>query len=237
MDSDLPLPSPPRNNTVRDTRTTTASNARKRKPSFTPRAHQLSLERLSGIPSSDPPLFSSDDFQSSALENYYYTPSRAHDCPAPQQQGGESRPQQHQQQQSRKRRYRGTWWGEHLHAKKKRTEFRDKRNFDSGVWLCSEDSTDLPASSDDAALLEGEAGDNLRSCRVQGRQVGDSTTVDGGISRDHSQASLPLPVAYDKNDSRPAARVDRSVESEPHRRARSVIMRCLEDGNDNVDLS
>ena len=228
MDNDIPLPSPPRSR-ARDARTAIVHNARKL--SYSTRTQKLSLERLGGTPSSDPPLFSSDDFQSSALENYYYTPSRAQDDAA--QEDAES---QQQQQRSRKRRYRGTWWGEHLHTNKKRTDFRDKRQFDSGVWMGSEDLTDPPASSDDAPVLAGETGEGIRNCWADGKQVGDPAAITGGISRNHPQILLPRPVEHDENGLRPA-RLDRPVESEPHARARAVITRCLEDGDDNVDLS
>lgn len=125
MDSEIPLPPPPR--------------VRHRSPTKTPRApsslrknYRLSrFDDRSSQPSSDPALFSSDDVPASGLENYN----------APVSSG------------NRKRRYRGTWWGEMVKdPKRKRADFKDKRLVDSGVWMGSDESgADSPLLSSEAS--------------------------------------------------------------------------------------
>ena len=228
--SDIPLPSPPRQSARDTTRTKTTragaeTSDNKHAPAFNFRAHQLSFDKLSAPPSSDPPLFSSDDFQSSALENY--------SCAQPQKQAhahAHAQPHAPQQHPLRKRRYRGTWWGEQLHAhahakRKRRTQFKDKRYVDSGVWLESEDSTgtgtDCVPMSDDAGFLADSgmvvrrhAGSNEAPVRILG--------VEDVASVQQERACVRPPVP---------------VEPEPHARARATIIRSLEDGDENVDLS
>lgn len=221
----MPLPSPPRDSAR--TRTTGQNNA---PAAFSFNAHHLNFDKLSGPPSSDPPLFSSDDFQSSALENYSHAQT--------QDQGhGQSH------HPLRKRRYRGTWWGElpHAHTKRKRrTQFKDKRYVDSGVWLGSEDSTDCAPTSDDAGFL-AESGQVVR--RQMQRHVGDGDTaaLRGELPLAVNQRVAPVSTFASLHDEGCArsVRADKHVgiESEPHARARAAIIRCLEDGNDNVDLS
>ncbi|KAL4892970.1 hypothetical protein BDV59DRAFT_202323 [Aspergillus ambiguus] len=151
MDSEIPLPPPPR--------------IRHRSPTNTPRApsslrktYRLSrFDDRSSQPSSDPALFSSDDVPASGLENYN----------APVSSG------------NRKRRYRGTWWGEMVKdPKRKRADFKDKRLVDSGVWMGSDESAaeSLLPSSDASNwgedLLVPVHRPNSRS--VRGRNVENS---------------------------------------------------------------
>jgi hypothetical protein len=223
---DISLPSPPRGYHSRGTRsrTTVASNALP-----TGRISRLSFGNLDAPPSSDLPLFSSDDFQSSALENYTSN-SQDHGDGAGTSECSQSQSQQ-QQQSLRKRRYRGTWWGEQIYKKKKkRTAFKDKRNVDSGVWLGSEDSSDVLVGSDDSALSFGESGD---SGPLDEEGLGDEhAAVDGDISR----ISLQVPSGHEATADR-IPPIAKRAESEPHARARAAIIRCLEEANENVDLS
>ena len=95
---------------------------------------------------------------------------------------------------------------------------------DSGVWLGSDDSTgtgtDCPPTSDDAGFLAD-------SGMVVRRHAGSK------------EASVPVlgvedaAMQYEDSCIRPPV----SVEPEPHARARAAIIRCLEDGDENVDLS
>jgi hypothetical protein len=216
--SDISLPSPPRGYNSRGARgrTTVASNAP------TGRVSRLSFGNLDAPPSSDPPLFSSDDFQSSALENYT---SNSHEHDAGTSESS------HSQQPLRKRRYRGTWWGEQIYKKKtKRTAFKDKRNVDSGVWLASGDSSDVLVRSDDSALSFGEYGDSgaLDEECYQEEQP--------AIDREILRISSPVPPGHERTAAQISPIVKRT-ESEQHARARAAIIRCLEEANENVDLS
>lgn len=99
-----------------------------------------------GIPSSDPPLFSSDDLPFS-LENYREGASK------------------------RKRTYRGPWWGEEVEPKRKRKHLKKKAALDSGVWMRSDDdvAADNSSPADDAsgtgAVNTGERRIYPRLCR------------------------------------------------------------------------
>ncbi|KAJ5773631.1 Leucine-rich repeat typical subtype [Penicillium paradoxum] len=122
MDNEIPLPPPRRMRHRSPVKIATPSATGTAVSSFH-RARRLSrFDDLSSQPSSDPALFSSDDIPASGLENYHATQSGA----------------------GRKRRYRGTWWGEQvLDPKRKRADFKEKRNVDSGVWMGSDESSVL----------------------------------------------------------------------------------------------
>ncbi|KAK2867997.1 hypothetical protein FQN49_003259 [Arthroderma sp. PD_2] len=236
MDSDPPLPSPPRLNR----KTKVAADFRGTRSSFpyiSSASSKSNLDRFlgsSGTLSSDPPLFSSDDFQSSALENYDTNTTANTQANLSEEPIG------------RKRRYRGTWWGQKLggelqpkmHKRTKRTGFKNKRNIDSGVWLGSADTVDdgdesaavFTCGSDDSAFCEGAG---LPTGRREGASA--ATTVRASASR-----IFPLPgmvhKARDESDKIQTAK-NRSIESEAHTKARQIINTCLDDGDDRVDLS
>lgn len=92
-----------------------------------------SLDRIYGrLPSSDPPVFSSDDPESASSENYKANAEGA---------------------SKRRRTYRETWWGETLDSKNQRNELETKE-VDSGVWMnANEDSS---AAGDAAPGGEGQ---------------------------------------------------------------------------------
>ncbi|KAJ5735129.1 uncharacterized protein N7483_000254 [Penicillium malachiteum] len=123
MDNEVPLPPPRR---IRHRSPRGSASARGPSPSTSlassfRKTHRLSrFDDCSSQPSSDPALFSSDDIPASGLENYNAGPMTG---------------------VGRKRRYRGTWWGEKaIDPKKKRADFKEKRNVDSGVWMGSDES-------------------------------------------------------------------------------------------------
>ena len=87
------------------------------------------------VPSSDSAIFSSDDGGASTVENYASSSTAATTTTTGSK---------------RKRRYRGTWWGKAekiKDAKKKRAGFKEKQFVDSGVWLPSDGSVSIGASS------------------------------------------------------------------------------------------
>ncbi|KAK2734303.1 hypothetical protein FQN57_001708, partial [Myotisia sp. PD_48] len=243
MDSDPPLPSPPRL-----TRTALAhpdnqalSDTTPVKPLTRPKWNLKNSfrRRGSGAPSSDPPFFSSDDFQCSALENY--NSAAGHESSVAS--GSGSAPTGR-----RKRRYRGTWWGEKVETRAqpkklrstvastinngdgkatKRTGFKAKRNFDSGVWLGSADADEDPGS---------ELSVGLFTCGSEDSTLGDEdATIDESMAP--FQMVNPVEMRYTIPFSVSANKLRDVRESEPHRKAREAINQCLEEGSDRVDLS
>ncbi|KAL1967620.1 hypothetical protein VTN77DRAFT_3135 [Rasamsonia byssochlamydoides] len=212
MDNEIPLPPPPR---IRHRSPANASSTLP--PSSSPfqkpqRPSRSRLDDLSSIPSSDPAFFSSDDIPSSSLDNY----------------NGPVQPER-----SKKRRYRGTWWGEMaVEAKRKRGDFKEKRNWDSGVWMGSDESSSecLFSASEDAS-----------SCEEYPRHVRDWN------SRGQATATIPYPkpacTAVDSRaepSNRPTfqARAVRGVEEpKEHQVARALVNDYLDKGQDSVDLS
>lgn len=202
MDNEIPLP-PPRRIRHRSPARANASGspATSVAPSFR-KARRLSrFDDRSSQPSSDPALFSSDDIPASGLENYH----------APAMGAG------------RKRRYRGTWWGEQvIDAKRKRGDFKEKRNVDSGVWMGSDESgADSLLPSED-----GPWGEDLLKTVLDPKAQGKSTQGPLVLLPTGKAATPvpPLPVWKGPN------------ESEEHRFARSVVNDCLEKGEDIIDL-
>ncbi|KXG48745.1 Short-chain dehydrogenase/reductase SDR [Penicillium griseofulvum] len=191
MDSEIPLPPPRR---IRH-RSPAPNHSAGTAFSFQ-RAQRLSrFDDRSSQPSSDPALFSSDDIPASGLENYHATVSGA----------------------GRKRRYRGTWWGEQvIDPKRKRADFKDKRNVDSGVWMGSDESgaESLLASEDGSTW-----GEDLRKSVLDPRKSGSSTPFI------EENTPAPTRVAFRNPE-----------ESDAHRFAREVVSDCLDKGHESIDL-
>ncbi|ODH30340.1 hypothetical protein ACO22_03615 [Paracoccidioides brasiliensis] len=250
MDDDFPLPPPRR--------------SRQRAAALPPNLHHQSNNFAfeSSLPSSDPPLFSSDDFQSSTLENYH---------------NGSEQEQQQQQQQlnattrpgsrgrvpqlpvTRKRQYRGTWWGEEetekeKHAaadKKRRTEFKDKRNLDSGVWLASDDSVESGMWNTCASGANGFGG--FAAISPYGKETTASSTPasaaavstgSNGYVEAREQCSVFLrgPMFARSRQVDNNAQVVQTMttvvqESFQHKQARKIISDCLEMGHEFIDIS
>ncbi|WEW60538.1 hypothetical protein PRK78_006025 [Emydomyces testavorans] len=221
MDPGLPSPFEPRSQ--RNHVALTPANVPNSPFQFVHRSTRLSLDKLSGPPSSDPPLFSSDDFQP-GLENYT---SGAAQTPAETGDNGAGR----------KRRYRGTWWGEKVHSKKqrRRTGFKSKRDLDSGVWMMSSDdsagllSSDLVIGGDDDHGVTEDGKERKRQ-----PEVAEGRSLTNPVLRDVPQLPMMLPI---DGATRTFLRTDRVAETEAQRHARSATNRCLEEGCDNVDLS
>ncbi|CAI7579947.1 unnamed protein product [Penicillium glandicola] len=195
MDSEIPLPPPRRIRHRSPAKNPSATGAAF---SSFQRAQRLSrFDDRSSQPSSDPALFSSDDIPASGLENYHATMSGA----------------------GRKRRYRGTWWGEQvLDPKRKRADFKDKRNVDSGVWMGSDESgaESLLPSEDGSAW-----GEDLRKSVLDPKKSGSSA-----------------PFAFEAENMATQTRVvfRSPEESDAHRFAREVVSDCLDKGHESIDL-
>ncbi|KAJ6092771.1 hypothetical protein N7486_008060 [Penicillium sp. IBT 16267x] len=202
MDNEVPLPPPRRIRHRSPARANASGSPAPSLASSFRKARRLSrFDDRSSQPSSDPALFSSDDIPASGLENYH----------APATGAG------------RKRRYRGTWWGEQvIDSKRKRGDFKEKRNVDSGVWMGSDESgVDSLFPSED-----GPWGEDLLKTVLDPKASGKS--AQGPLlllpSGKAAPPVLPLPILKGPN------------ESEEHRFARSVVNDCLEKGEDIVDL-
>lgn len=196
MDSEIPLP-PPRRIRHRSPANANPPTTGIAVSSFQ-RAQRLSrFDDRSSQPSSDPALFSSDDIPASGLENYHATVSGA----------------------GRKRRYRGTWWGEQvLDPKRKRADFKDKRNVDSGVWMGSDESSaeSLLPSEDGSAW-----GEDLRKSVLDPRKPG---------------SSIPFLVETENMPTQNRVVFKSPEESDAHRFARQVVGDCLDKGHESIDL-
>ncbi|EEQ85781.1 leucine rich repeat protein [Blastomyces dermatitidis ER-3] len=267
MDSDIPLPPPCR------ARQQTALSR------YPPHHRSDYFTFDCSLPSSDPPLFSSDDFQSSALENYHNGSDQLHQQHQQHQQQQQEEEEEEewnaatrpgssgsraQTQTTRKRQYRGTWWGEEeaemknkimlkkgdryaTAGKKRRTEFKDKRNIDSGVWFGSDDSVESAVSNN--SELEGN---DCNGRVVPGPYY--ATGVAGGAgagagtdgrseyleTTEEQTAILRGPIfarsrqAVDRANATKAMQVDEPSE---HRQARKIITECLETGLEFIDIS
>ncbi|PGH09872.1 hypothetical protein AJ79_05599 [Helicocarpus griseus UAMH5409] len=246
MNPDIPLPPPP-------TAPFPPRRRSSRNPLLPPRfPHHLSHHSNnndsyynfdSSLPSSDPPLFSSDDFQSSALENYHNDADRSQLNEATtrpdSRNGGGGGGEVLKGETTRKRQYRGTWWGQEkgeercAAEKKRRTEFRDKRNWDSGVWLGSDDSVSVV---EEGAGLAGYAGGIAAAAAA--------TTTAGGGEGGERQVGLvaggPLFARRRVDDGNNVNNVRGVVveeESPQHKEARRIVTECLENGNEVIDIS
>jgi hypothetical protein len=200
MDHDISLPPPPR---IRH-RSPRGPTSLSRKTT----ASRSRVDDVSSLPSSDPALFSSDDIPTS-LEDY-----------SGPVEGGPTR---------KKRRYRGTWWGEEtVDAKRKRIDFREKRNLDSGVWMGSDESSSdlLLSTSEEASPCE----ELLRSTTHA------SATALGIGSSDRADARDNMSNPYHGPQWFRRVAVRRVEEPKEHRMARALVHEHLETGQDGVDL-
>ncbi|KKY24761.1 putative leucine rich repeat domain protein [Phaeomoniella chlamydospora] len=161
--------------------------------------------------SSDPAVFSSDDYQSGSLEDYATKRRRKHQ-------------------------WRGTWWGE----KSKRLSFNSsqscvrrgtmantktqrefKRNYDSGIFMGSE-GTD--SSFDDEFLEHNKVkegslpGSGEKIYGLDAQEVPQGTSLHGGDSGPRVSGLEMSTIVSSGN-------------------AKDIIQRCLEEGREDIDLS
>lgn len=138
--------------------------------------------------SSDPALFSSDDHQDESADHY--------------------------SSKRQKEQWKGTWWGDRLRSTSARRTRSFKRNYDSGIFMGS-DQTDT--SLEDEFLADQKAS-----------QESDSLRASSPVSESY------LPSMIKKLAVLPAQ--TRLVPTR-HYQAVSKIQQCLEAGSENVDLS
>lgn len=162
--------------------------------------------------SSDPALFSSDEPAASA-ENYA--------------------------SKRRKQVWEGTWWGEKAESRNANRTFT--RNFDSGVFLSS-DSAD---SDFEDAFLGDKAwkpstlsNPNEQNNPLRPKQIVSNTQI--AYSQTQNSSSLPKNIfSHQRNDglAPQCPPCERVQEGETLRLAKSIIMQCVQDGRETVDLS
>lgn len=110
-----------------------------------------------------------------------------------------------------------------MDPKRKRTDFKEKRHVDSGVWMGSDESTaESSLPSDDASTW----GEDLLKAVLHPQAKGKSPI--GSIL---PKTAAPVPVQF---PSMPF--FFKRGETEPQRAARAIVNDCLERGNDSVDL-
>ncbi|OJD15019.1 hypothetical protein AJ78_04704 [Emergomyces pasteurianus Ep9510] len=229
MERDIPLP-PPRKRVF--------------SRSLPPRSDYFTFD--SSLPSSDPPLFSSDDFQSSTLENYQNSSEQQ------QQLNATTRPSSSASRTwttttTRKRQYRGTWWGEEeaekqrnvTVEKRRRTEFKDKRNLDSGVWLGSDDSVESALSNNSELEPTDYNGRRIVPAPSYGKAL--AGTAGGQIGAGKQQPVIFRgPIFARSRQVVDCANTSKGTcvdESYQHSQARKIITECLETGLEVIDIS
>jgi Leucine rich repeat len=126
----------------------------------------------------------------------------------------------------RKENWSGTWWGEKFNGNASNASNGAKRKFtrnvDSGVWMGSE-GTDT--SLDDDLLEEFRSASNPAADEAGMR-------ASGLEDAEEDKASKPQPLPQPKHVTAEAAR-----KASLHAAFEDVIDRCLEKGDENVDLS
>ena len=105
-----------------------------------------------------------------------------------------------------------------LDPKRKRADFKDKRNIDSGVWMGSDESVaeSLLPSEDGSAW-----GEDLRKSVLDPRKPGSSTP----FNNETENMTLQARIAFRSPE-----------ESDAHRFAREVVGDCLDKGHECIDL-
>ena len=191
------------------------------------------LETEDALPSSDPAYFSSDDIANACAENYTV--------------------------ERKKRRYRGSWWEHHhqyhhdhalarvhheivtgdgeISVKKQQQQQQQpkskgfSRNFDSGVWMGSDDSEE---QFDDRGLQEGEKEENARS-NFSFSQNKDEFFGDFKALSDFNGERKQHVLKESKGVGHIGQRGEELSAEEKF--ASEIIASCLEHGNTSVDLS
>lgn len=115
-----------------------------------------------------------------------------------------------------------------MDPKRKRADFKEKRNVDSGVWMASDDSSvELFSSTSEDANSCGE--DFLKNATdSKATRWSSSNAITDAISKGH-QESRNGPVVQ------PRAAFRRE-EPKEHQVARSIVNDCLDKGQDGIDL-
>ncbi|KAK5937305.1 hypothetical protein PMZ80_010311 [Knufia obscura] len=167
--------------------------------------------------SSDPALFSSDETPDA--ENY---------------SGGKRR---------RKKTYAGTWWGEKLAKSRagskglssnassgrgKKRQFT--RNFDSGIFMNSDDGSSCAEFSSDSSL-----GNELMEAQMREEEVTPKAMV---APRTPVMGASKLALTFENMSPLTPRAARRSVLRDPkHEHVLSIVRDCLDEGKEDVDLS
>ncbi|KAI9819141.1 MAG: hypothetical protein M1827_007297 [Pycnora praestabilis] len=160
--------------------------------------------------SSDPPLFSSDDYP--GLEDNEEYPRK-------------------------KRRYRGTWWGEELPGRDDATAKKDRvkkpftRCVDSGVWMNSDETE---SESEERHSLVRSTSEEASDNETEHPQTAKLTET--GVHGD-LQTALNENMVSDSIERPSRLSQLGMIEREPISYVKDIVERCVEDSNEVVCLS
>jgi predicted metal-dependent phosphotriesterase family hydrolase len=108
--------------------------------------------------------------------------------------------------------------------KRKRADFKEKRNVDSGVWMGSDESgADSLLPSEDASNWGDEFLKDTSNTTVTGGGA-DISVTDSGRWEAQGQPWMQRPG------------LKKVEEPREHQAARAIVNECLESGQDSVDL-
>lgn len=185
------------------------------------RSHELEEDAASSHlhTSSDPALFSSDD--NPDVENYLGVKRR------------------------KKKTYAGTWWGEKERTTRSESEASSSgaverikrkftRNFDSGVFMASDDSTSADLSSD-SSFTADFLNDQKSSQQSRTTITPDTSFTAISPSTPIQKKTLRLPIASPHSPFRKKKPLTEQEKKDED--VRCKIRECLELGKEDVDLS
>lgn len=114
-----------------------------------------------------------------------------------------------------------------VEAKRKRADFREKRQLDSGVWMGSDGSSSECLLSSEASSCD----DFLASDRAATTTTTTAVPVmeDGNMKEDADNG-------HDRGPTVAARNLPKQDESKEHQAARSVVNDCLDKGQESIDL-
>jgi hypothetical protein len=112
-------------------------------------------------------------------------------------------------------------------VKRKRADFKEKRNMDSGVWMGSDESSSDCLLSSEASSCEDFM---VRAWAGQNQEIEPKFTAGIIEPRSINEVGQVAGPIF-------AARNIRNVdESQEHRNARAMVNECLEKGQESIDL-
>lgn len=112
-------------------------------------------------------------------------------------------------------------------VKRKRADFKEKRNMDSGVWMGSDESSSDCLLSSEASSCEDFM---ARAWAGQNQDAEQKFTAEiTETQNDNQDGQIAGPVFAARN-------IRNAEESQVHRDARAMVNECLEKGQESVDL-
>lgn len=115
-----------------------------------------------------------------------------------------------------------------MEAKRKRADFKEKRNLDSGIWMSGDES-----SSECLLSSESSCDDDLRNSPA-GISREQKTTIP--VADSISAATTTQTEGNNRGPTFLARNIRGVEEPKAHQDARALVNDCLERGQDSVDL-